>query len=499
MIGFYTVVGLASTVAAGAHELIPPPKFHVHGQGTCKPDRPTWQMCNGANFSSCQHACLSSVHCIGFDYDPASDGCCHVRLTSAREAARNVPAGFTTISGEEGDDFITTALGGSSTATCYERVDHKKLFLKYGNGTCGGNRPQQAGYLTFPACKQLCIKSNACIGFDYDHTQVYCRLHFRSHQDTKAPLDAPYGMIALPGNEGPGFVGTTPSAAECYVKADMPFSDSYSLLVYGSGNCQPARPQWEYCQGADFQLCQQTCLRNDKCIGFDFDHAFGGCCRIHFSSNHDAQSSSKPQEFRRFTGEEGPGFSGSSGPASATCYVKPNHPFSTKYDLFVYGPGNCQPSRPEWTLGNPATFGVCQQTCLKKDDCMGFDYDPAFGGYCRLSFATDKHAFALTADDANVGFHAKSGTEGYGFEACSGQHGTEAATCYVKPAFPGLDEDGPLGGFKTALPALLTACAAFALSTAIVLKLAQAKGRSVMKAPLITVAPEGSEYARMVA
>jgi len=291
-------------------------------------------------------------------------------------------------------------------------------------------------------------------------------------------------LIALPGTEGPGFTATTPSTSTCYVKADTPFSESYSLLVYGSGNCQPQRPQWEFCSGADFQLCQQTCLKNDKCIGFDFDHAFGGCCRIHFSSNHDAQSSSKPQEFRRFTGEEGPGFSGSSGPASATCYVKPNHPFSTKYDLFVYGPGNCQPMRPAWRLGNPATFGVCQQACLKKNGCMGFDYDPAFGGYCRLSFASNKDAFALTADEKNIGFHAKYGTEGYGFEASSGQHGTEAATCYVKPAFPGLAEQtGTQAMFKNALPVLLVACAAFAVFTAIVLKFAKAKGT-----------PEGYQY-----
>jgi len=492
-------MGLALLVAVGAHESIAAPKFRVIGQGNCKPERPHWQMCNGANFSSCQHACLGSEHCLGFDYDPDA-GCCHVRLTSAREAARNIPTGFTAVEGEDGDDFLGT--GGSDTATCYGRVNHKKLILKYGSGTCGGNRPQRAGYMTFRACKESCIKSNACIGFDYDTTQVYCRLRFRSVKDAKAPLGCMNrnDLIALPGTEGPGFTATTPSTSTCYVKADTPFSESYSLLVYGSGNCQPQRPQWEFCSGADFQLCQQTCLKNDKCIGFDFDEAFGGCCRIRFSSNHDAQSSPKPHEFTVWTGEEGPGFSGSSGPTSATCYVKPNHPFSTKYDLFVYGPGNCQPWRPEWRLGNPATFGVCQQTCLNKTDCMGFDYDPAFGGYCRLSFATNKQAFLLTADDEDVGFHAKSGAEGYGFEACSGQHGTEVATCYVKPEFPGLAEKtSSPGTFQDVLPVFFAACAGLAVFTAIVLKLAKTKGGSSMTAPLITDTSEDSNSQHAVA
>jgi len=115
---------------------------------------------------------------------------------------------------------------------------------------------------------------------------------------------------------------------------------------------------------------------------------------------------------------------------------------------------------------------------------MGFDYDPAFGGYCRLRFAMNKDVSALTADEKSVGFHAKYGTEGYGFEACSGQHGTEAATCYVKPAFPGLAEQTDTQGkFKNALPVLLAACAAFAMFTAVVLKFAKVKGT-----------PEGYQY-----
>jgi len=131
---------------------------------------------------------------------------------------------------------------------------------------------------------------------------------------------------------------------------------------------------------------------------------------------------------------------------------------------------------------------------------MGFDYDPAFGGYCRLSFATNKQAFLLTADDEDVGFHAKSGAEGYGFEASSGQHGTEAATCYVKPEFPGLAEKtSGLGRFKNVLPVFFAAFAGLAVFTAIALKLAKTKGGSSMRAPLITDTPEASDYQHAVA
>jgi hypothetical protein len=430
---------------------------------------------------------LSSDHCIGFDYDPADNGCCNVRLTSNRELQKDIPAGFTAIDGVDGDDFENTA--GSRTATCYSRPKHQYNMLKYGEGNCAPYRPQRHGYLTFSACQQACSEIESCIGFDHDPVWVYCRMRFHT-SEAAASLPVSYlgnarDLHVDDGVEGPGFSGTKSSAATCYIKPDRPYSNTYDLLVYGSGNCQPNRPQWEKCGLADFRPCQQMCLKNSKCIGFDFD-AENGCCRIRFSSNADVNSSSKPSGFKALVGEEGPGFSGSYGPASATCYVKPGNPSSDAYDLFIYGAGNCLPARPSWTFGNPASFGICQQTCLQSQKCMGFDYDPAFGGYCRIRFATNADATSLLSASAqDKGFVYKYGQEGYGFTSSSGQHGAEGATCYVKPGFPGaFSEQVVIGNFNSFFLMCSTMLGGIAGLT-IVVKIIKRRGKSLISAPLL--------------
>jgi hypothetical protein len=304
------------------------------------------------------------------------------------------------------------------------------------------------------------VNSQACIGFDYDPVNSWCRIRFASNQDALTqvlPMSGTLGaslQLAL-GEEGPGFSGTAGSAtATCYVKPDHPSTTNYDLFVYGSGDCQPNRPQWKHGPGASFGLCQQTCVKNDGCIGFDYDADYGGFCRIYFSSNDEIKSSLMPSEFTVLEGEAGPGFSYSSGPDSAKCYVKANRPSSTTYNLYVYGQGNCLPDRPQRMNCNDATFSSCQQACLNDDNCMGFDYDPTFEGCCRIRFASNDDAFSNNA----TGFTAIAGVEGTGF---AGTNNKVGATCYVKPNFPGLmlsSSSNPLSMLRdqSALPLFAT-------------------------------------------